>query len=308
MVLAAGSGQRFAGPHHKLLAVLDGRTVVEHAVAAAVASGIGEVLVIAGAVSLPDSLTTAFGARVLHNPRWAQGQASSLAIAVDEADTAVSGGVVVGLGDQPSSSRRRGGGGRLTIADRRRHLRRPAAATRYGSSVRCGSCCHDQGDEGARAVIRLTARARGASTLPRVARRHRHRGGPPRWQSKIVNEFTVNRPIDEAWPIICDVERIAPCLPGAQLEEIEGDVYRGKVKVKLGAVATEFAGEAQFVERDDDRPPRQAERQGPRHEGPRQRRGRHRTPRPRRCRPPAPSASSPPTCTSPARSPSSAAA
>jgi uncharacterized protein len=68
---------------------------------------------------------------------------------------------------------------------------------------------------------------------------------------QIVNEFTVNRPIDEAWPIICDVERIAPCLPGAELTEIEGDVYRGKVKVKLGAVATEFAGEAQFVERDD---------------------------------------------------------
>lgn len=68
---------------------------------------------------------------------------------------------------------------------------------------------------------------------------------------QIVNEFTVNRPIDEAWPIICDVERIAPCLPGAELEEIEGDVYRGKVKVKLGAVATEFKGEARFVERDD---------------------------------------------------------
>jgi uncharacterized protein len=69
---------------------------------------------------------------------------------------------------------------------------------------------------------------------------------------QIVNEFTVNRPIDEAWPIICDVERIAPCLPGAQLEEIEGDIYRGKVKVKLGAVATEFKGEAHFVERDDE--------------------------------------------------------
>jgi carbon monoxide dehydrogenase subunit G len=68
---------------------------------------------------------------------------------------------------------------------------------------------------------------------------------------QIVNEFTVNRPIDEAWPIICDVERIAPCLPGAQLEEIEGDIYRGKVRVKLGAVATEFVGEAHFVERDD---------------------------------------------------------
>jgi carbon monoxide dehydrogenase subunit G len=68
---------------------------------------------------------------------------------------------------------------------------------------------------------------------------------------QIVNEFTVNRPIEEAWPIICDVERIAPCLPGAELEEIEGDVYRGKVKVKLGAVTAQFKGEAQFIERDD---------------------------------------------------------
>ena len=69
---------------------------------------------------------------------------------------------------------------------------------------------------------------------------------------KIVNEFTVNRPIEEAWAIICDVERIAPCLPGAQLEEIEGELYRGRVKVKLGAVTTQFKGEAKFVERDDE--------------------------------------------------------
>ena len=69
---------------------------------------------------------------------------------------------------------------------------------------------------------------------------------------QIVNEFTVNRPIEEAWPIICDVERIAPCLPGAQLEEIEGEVYRGRVKVKLGAVTTQFKGEAKFVDRDDE--------------------------------------------------------
>jgi carbon monoxide dehydrogenase subunit G len=69
---------------------------------------------------------------------------------------------------------------------------------------------------------------------------------------QIINEFTVNRPIDEAWPIICDVERIAPCLPGAQLDEIEGDIYRGRVKVKLGAVATQFKGEAHFVERNDE--------------------------------------------------------
>jgi carbon monoxide dehydrogenase subunit G len=69
---------------------------------------------------------------------------------------------------------------------------------------------------------------------------------------QLVNEFTVNRPIEEAWPVICDVERIAPCLPGAQLEEIEGDIYRGVVKVKLGAVTTQFKGQAHFVERDDE--------------------------------------------------------
>ncbi|MEY3029849.1 MAG: hypothetical protein RL058_212 [Actinomycetota bacterium] len=67
----------------------------------------------------------------------------------------------------------------------------------------------------------------------------------------ITNEFTVNLPIDEAWPIICDVERIAPCLPGAELQEIEGTTYRGVVKIKLGAITANFKGEAEFVERDD---------------------------------------------------------
>ena len=67
----------------------------------------------------------------------------------------------------------------------------------------------------------------------------------------ITNEFTVNLPVDEAWPIICDVERIAPCLPGAQLQEIEGTTYRGVVKIKLGAITANFKGEAEFIERDD---------------------------------------------------------
>jgi carbon monoxide dehydrogenase subunit G len=68
---------------------------------------------------------------------------------------------------------------------------------------------------------------------------------------KLLNEFTVNRPIDETWNVLTDVERIAPCMPGATLEEIEGDVYRGVVKVKLGAISTAFKGQANFVERDD---------------------------------------------------------
>jgi hypothetical protein len=68
---------------------------------------------------------------------------------------------------------------------------------------------------------------------------------------KLLNEFTVNRPIEEAWNVLTDVERIAPCMPGAELKEIEGDIFRGVVKVKLGAIATAFKGEAKFVERDD---------------------------------------------------------
>ena len=68
---------------------------------------------------------------------------------------------------------------------------------------------------------------------------------------QLINEFTVNRPIEEAWPLITDVERIAPCLPGAELQEVEGETYRGVVKVKLGAISSQFKGEAHFVERDD---------------------------------------------------------
>lgn len=67
---------------------------------------------------------------------------------------------------------------------------------------------------------------------------------------ELNHEFTVDRPIDEAWAILTDVERIAPCLPGAQLEEVEGDVYRGVVKVKVGPILAQFKGQASFLEQD----------------------------------------------------------
>lgn len=65
------------------------------------------------------------------------------------------------------------------------------------------------------------------------------------------HEFTVEVPVDDAWRILTDVERIAPCLPGAQLQEIEGDTYRGAVKVKVGPIQAQFKGQASFVELDD---------------------------------------------------------
>ena len=63
--------------------------------------------------------------------------------------------------------------------------------------------------------------------------------------------FEVDRPIDEAWAVLTDLERIAPCLPGAQLTEVEGDDYRGFVKVKVGPITAQFKGAANFVERND---------------------------------------------------------
>ncbi|MGR6319413.1 SRPBCC domain-containing protein [Micromonospora soli] len=70
---------------------------------------------------------------------------------------------------------------------------------------------------------------------------------------RITNEFAVNTPIERAWAVLTDLEGIAPCLPGAQLTGVDGDVHQGKVKVKVGPVIAEFAGTARFVERDDAR-------------------------------------------------------
>ena len=67
---------------------------------------------------------------------------------------------------------------------------------------------------------------------------------------ELSNEFTVDVPIDEAWSVLTDVSRIAPCMPGAQLQEVEGDEYRGSVKVKVGPVTAEYKGAATFLERD----------------------------------------------------------
>ena len=65
------------------------------------------------------------------------------------------------------------------------------------------------------------------------------------------HQFVVAVPVEDAWRILTDVERIAPCLPGAQLQEIEGDTYRGIVKVKVGPIQAQFKGQANFIERDD---------------------------------------------------------
>jgi hypothetical protein len=68
---------------------------------------------------------------------------------------------------------------------------------------------------------------------------------------ELSNEFEVDAPIGQVWAVLTDVERIAPCLPGAQLQEIEGDEFRGVVKIKVGPITAQYKGAASFVERDD---------------------------------------------------------
>ena len=68
---------------------------------------------------------------------------------------------------------------------------------------------------------------------------------------EINNSFEVKAPIDVAWATLTDLARIAPCLPGATLTSIEGDVDKGHVTVKVGPIVAKFGGQAIFQERND---------------------------------------------------------
>ena len=69
---------------------------------------------------------------------------------------------------------------------------------------------------------------------------------------EIENEFDVPAPIDHVWTYLLDVERVAPCMPGAELTEVVDDhTWKGKVNMKLGPVSLAFAGTVTMQERDD---------------------------------------------------------
>jgi carbon monoxide dehydrogenase subunit G len=70
---------------------------------------------------------------------------------------------------------------------------------------------------------------------------------------RIEDQFRVNVPVEDAWKLLLDIERIAPCMPGAQLQEIEGDEFRGIVKVKVGPITAQYKGTARFTEVDHER-------------------------------------------------------
>jgi hypothetical protein len=68
---------------------------------------------------------------------------------------------------------------------------------------------------------------------------------------ELNHEFTVPAHVDRAWAVLTDIEQIAPCMPGAELTEVDGDTYHGTVKVKVGPITVQYKGTASIVEKDE---------------------------------------------------------
>jgi uncharacterized protein len=69
---------------------------------------------------------------------------------------------------------------------------------------------------------------------------------------ELDNSFTVPVPPEQAWDVLLDVERIAPCMPGASVLSVDGDEIEGQVKVKLGPLSLTYKGTAKFTEKDQE--------------------------------------------------------
>lgn len=149
VVLAAGSGSRFAGAGHKLDAIVAGERLADRAIGAAREADIGPVIVITGA----HPLDVPAGAIEVHNPRWSTGQASSLQVAVATARERGATAIVVGLADQPAVQP----AAWRAVAASRSPIAIATYGDRRGHPVRLHADVWDMlphdGDRGARAVI-----------------------------------------------------------------------------------------------------------------------------------------------------------
>jgi CTP:molybdopterin cytidylyltransferase MocA len=159
VLLAAGGGTRFSGPTHKLLSLLDGFPLFRRSLDHMLSAGFDHAVVITGAIDLGiDDLHLKSAVTTVHNPRWEQGQAGSLQLAVTAANERHSEFIVVGLADQPfipASAWRAVGAAETTS---------PIVVATYGgvrgpNPVRLHRSVWSQlptdGDEGARPLMRL---------------------------------------------------------------------------------------------------------------------------------------------------------
>ncbi|TWP32057.1 carbon monoxide dehydrogenase [Leekyejoonella antrihumi] len=69
---------------------------------------------------------------------------------------------------------------------------------------------------------------------------------------QLVNEFEVALPPEQTWTLLTDLDKVAPCLPGASITSVEGDDYHGRAKIKVGPITAEYKGVAQFTRLDEE--------------------------------------------------------
>jgi uncharacterized protein len=68
---------------------------------------------------------------------------------------------------------------------------------------------------------------------------------------KLEHSFSVPADLDTVWAAVLDPERVAPCMPGASLSEVDGDAFKGTVKVKVGPISLQYKGSGEFLEKDE---------------------------------------------------------
>jgi carbon monoxide dehydrogenase subunit G len=68
---------------------------------------------------------------------------------------------------------------------------------------------------------------------------------------ELQHSFSVPVDVDRAWAVLVDIEQVAPCMPGAALDTVDGDDFTGSVKVRLGPIGLTYKGKARFVEKDE---------------------------------------------------------
>ena len=250
LVLAAGEGSRFGGT--KQLAPLGGRPLLEHALGAV--AGLTPRVVVLGHEA--DAILAAVdlgGAAAVVCDGWAEGQAASLrcgVAALGEVD-----GVVVVLGDQPRITAAAvaavaAAAAPGVVAARAAYGGRPGHPVLLGRPLlaRVGEL---RGDVGFRDLLRGRGRPGGGGRRARRPGRHRHPGGAGA-AMKLEQAFEVQAPIEQVWEALIDLERVAPCLPGATITEHDDDgTYHGEFKVKLGPTTAAYRGTVKIEEADE---------------------------------------------------------
>ena len=272
LVLAAGAGRRFGGP--KALVEVDGEPLVDRAVRVAREGGCDPVLVVLGAAAA-DVVARARldGAVVLVNDGWPDGMGSSLRCGLAAAADLRCEGVVVMLVDQPLVT----GAVVRRLVDRWRAGSSPAVVASYDGEPRNpvllaaatwpAVAAAAVGDVGAREWLRAhpdevervacddlgrPADVDTPADLDRLLKDDVSGTTSSEGQRmKLEHEFTVPAPVDEAWKVLLDVERVAPCMPGATLLTVDGDTFTGSVKVKVGPIQVTYNGQAKFASLDE---------------------------------------------------------